>query len=443
MVSVASVSKHAPRVVDLAAVSKRLSGRCRAEGAQLEPDIALDPRAPRRMVVAWMNDVGLTLDVSQDAGRSWHAVATPRLTRCSHGPYVDAFDPGLSYGPDGTAYLSVVGARSYTPCRFAILVMRAPDGGAHWSSPATVAPADGCNDKQRGPVVADPMSARRLYSTWVDYPGSASAEIHLSTSADGGRRWSAPSVLYAAPPGRFPDFCELHTLRDGALLATFIQLHSTFEASNPGERWEVLASRSRDRGRTWSRPIEVATTSAELPRDPRRSGARAAAIRAIVRPSAAVAPDGAVFVAWQDVEYPSASSIMIARSDDGGTSWSRPHAASRGRAESFQPALAVDERGTVGITYYSMRPGTRNGRLETDVWLLRSRDGGRRFGKSHVAGPFDYGRAQLSTDVVRGRFLGDYFGLAALRRGFVGAFAQARPAARKYDSDIFFAGLAR
>lgn len=430
----------AAKPIDLPVVSRAEPGRCRTTGAEQEPDVAADPRDPRRLVVAWMNAVGVTVDASGDGGRSWREVVLPRLTTCSGGAYQDVFDPGVSFGRDGTAYLSLVGAVHYRPCRFAILVLRSHDGGVRWSHPATVAPARKCNDKQRGPVVADPATPGRVFVTWVDYPGTGPGEIYLASSSDHGRRWSAPTALYTTPAGRYPDFCELHALPRGGLLATFIQLHSVFGSAAPDERWEVLATGSHDGGRTWSAPVQVGSASARLPSDPQPRPRRPSLIRAIARPAAAVAPGGSVLVTWQEIGSASASSIMLARSDDGGTTWSPPRALASGSDQKLQPEVAVDARGRVGIVYYAVARG--RGPLRTDVWALRSDAGAGAFRRFHLAGPFDMRRVGTSGDVVSGYFLGDYFGLAPAGGGVVAAFAEARPAARRHRSDVFFARIA-
>jgi hypothetical protein len=47
--------------------------------------------------------------------------------------------------------------------------------------------------------------------------------------------------------------------------------------------------------------------------------------------------------------------------------------------------------------------------------------------------------AESDSSGVAGLFVGDYQGIAALPRGFVNAFAQARPQSRFGRSDIFVA----
>jgi hypothetical protein len=55
------------------------------------------------------------------------------------------------------------------------------------------------------------------------------------------------------------------------------------------------------------------------------------------------------------------------------------------RAFAFEPAVAVDSPGTVGLTWYDLRndrPG--DSALTTDVWFAHSDDGGASWRQTHV-----------------------------------------------------------
>ena len=55
--------------------------------ADVEPSIAVDPRAPRWIVAAWMQDDGRSnlIMASRDGGRMWTRVFVPGLTDCTGG----------------------------------------------------------------------------------------------------------------------------------------------------------------------------------------------------------------------------------------------------------------------------------------------------------------------------------------------------------------------
>jgi hypothetical protein len=107
-------------------------------------------------------------------------------------------------------------------------------------------------------------------------------------------------------------------------------------------------------------------------------------------------------------------------------------------AYAFEPAIAVDKRGTVGVIWYDLRndrPG--DAALTADVWLAHSHNRGTSWRQTHVAGPTDLRTAPLPQH----NYVGEYQGLAGLRRGFAAAFTLPAPQAKDGPTDIFFARI--
>jgi Neuraminidase (sialidase) len=200
---------------------------------------------------------------------------------------------------------------------------------------------------------------------------------------------------------------------------------------------DMMAARSTDGGQTWSRPALIAHTSGNSAMDP-DTGTVVAGTPG--NPSVTVGPDGVPTVAWNDIASPRASRTLASRSRDGGRSWSRPVAVSRVPGQAIQASVAAAGDGTLGITWYDDRrdPGG-SAAWEFDVWFAFSRDGGRSWRRSHLAGPFDMNRAQALEGA--GRRIGDYQSLAGLPHGFAAAFVQAPPQAKIGASDVFFADV--
>jgi hypothetical protein len=155
-------------------------------------------------------------------------------------------------------------------------------------------------------------------------------------------------------------------------------------------------------------------------------------------PSAAVAPDGSVYVAFEDNKSASSGAIGVARSRDGGRTWSSAPLPGVS-AFAFEPSIAVDAHGTVGVTWYDLRndrPG--DAALTADVWFAHSNDRGASWRQTHVAGPTDLRTAPLPAH----NYVGEYQGLAALPgRGFAAIFTMAAPLAKNGPTDIFFARI--
>lgn len=104
----------------------------------------------------------------------------------------------------------------------------------------------------------------------------------------------------------------------------------------------------------------------------------------------------------------------------------------------FEPSIAVDEHGTVGLTWYDLRNDrTGDEALTADVWFAHSDDAGASWRQTHVAGPTDLRTAPLAAH----NRVGEYQGLAALPSGFAAIFTLAAPQAKDGPTDIFFARL--
>ena len=104
-----------------------------------------------------------------------------------------------------------------------------------------------------------------------------------------------------------------------------------------------------------------------------------------------------------------------------------------GSRQSFTPSVHVADDGTVAVTYYDFRSNTPAAGLPTDYWLVHCHatcTNAVNWSETHVAGPFDTEQAP----VARGFFLGDYEGLTSIGNDFLPFFVQAGPAAGQSDA---------
>jgi hypothetical protein len=407
--------------------------------AEVEPSIAVDPRAPRRIVVAWMQDDGRSnlVMASRDGGRTWTRVFVPGLTDCTGGSLSGAADPWLSFARGGKLLLSSGIANlphlpgpTFGPQPMQV-VSRSGDGGLSWSLPATVQFEPGVySDKSA--ATADPLRRGRAYEVWTvrTGPEEVTGSAWFSRSSDGGRTWSPPRLVYDPGKQEVAPFNVAIAVLPHRVLLDVMTVDDS--ASNTTD---VMAARSVDGGRTWSRPALIAHASGNPAIDP-DTGTEIAGTPADA--SVTVGPDGVPTVAWSDIASPHSSRTLASRSRDGGRSWSRPVAVSRVRGQAIQASVAAAGDGTLGITWYDDRrdPGG-SAAWEFDVWFASSRDGGRSWRRRHLAGPFDVNRAQAVEGVARR--IGDYQSLAGLPHGFAAAFVQAPPRAKIGASDVFFA----
>jgi hypothetical protein len=406
-------------------------------GHELEPAITVNPANPRNIVAAWKQDAGTANQTrsdlvasSLDGGKTWTRTTIPGLTVCTGGTADSGSDPWVSAGRDGTVYFSGLAASLTTdPPTTAVVASRSRDGGRTWRAPATVASPRQGNETDA--ITASPRLAGHAYLAWAnfvfDLPRTNSLEF--SRTIDGGRTWSPPVLIDQPGPFAIDQAPRIVAVPDGTLLAVFLRVD--FELG----LGQLYAARSRDEGRTWlppvlvgSRPIPPTIVDPETGIPLPQPGF----------PSAAVAPDGTVYIAFEASASASSGAIGVARSRDAGRTWSSASLPGIS-AFAFEPAIAVDGHGTVGVTWYDLRndrPG--DAALTADVWFAHSQDRGGSWRQAHVAGPTDLRTAPLPFH----NYVGEYQGLAGLPgRGFAAVLTLAAPFAKDGPTDIFFARI--
>jgi hypothetical protein len=436
------------------------------EDWEFDDTLAVNPVDADNIVAAWVQDFndGLVAAASSDGGASWEkTVMTPACQAIPPsdpihpgGGTVSADDPWLSFGPDGILYLSY---RLVGPLTSSVVVHTSLSGGKTWSPPLTVETAAFPFELDVTHVVADPHRAGHAYALWGK--GQAGApnpcppvafRHYVSHTENGGATWSVP-VEVPAGAGMF-SVGQLVVLGDGTLLDVIVEVPAAATTCTADGRPQVRgpttlsARRSTDLGVHWSEPSLIAQ---ETDAQADASGQ-----------SAALAPDGTVYVAWQTRlpgTVPLPFSVLYSSSRDGGKTWQPAAPVGEpsvlvGPAERVQsgtlarPALAVAADGTVGVGFYDRRNATdADHRKAVDYWLRHSHDGGRSWREDHVAGPFDLTLTPSGADGPSGAgFTGCCQVLAPLPGGFAASFALGEPLAtpagpESKNTDIFFSRL--
>jgi hypothetical protein len=400
------------------------------DGLRQETDtmIAADPRQPRHLVASWDQDdhKSNVTATSRNGGKTWRLSTVPGISKCTGGVSDQVVDPWVSIGRQGVAYfaslpLSVSG----------FLVNRSRDGGSSWSGPATADPAAGQTDDLPS-VVADPRRSRRVYLTWSRFIFSGAAmtggDASFSRSRDGARSFSTPVVIHTPAAGEAALESRLALLSDGSLLDVFGEA-PVQPATAPTE---AFASRSPNGGRRWSRPVRITRVPQDAILDP-DTGKPQYEFCCLF--GVATGPRDRAYLGYTRVAGTHSGRVVVVGSKNGGRRWGRPRTVARVRAQTLLPAVAVARDGTVAVTWYDFRNDKiGDGALTTDYWFAYSRDGGRRWQRRRLAGPFD-----LRTSRRTGRPLGVYQGLAGGRHSFAATFIQARPQAKHGAEDVFFA----
>ena len=407
--------------------------------AEVEPFVAAHANDGNHLVAAWQQDRwsdggsrALVSAVSLDGGATWQRTLHA-MSRCggaaagAAGDFERVSDPWVDVGADGTAHLlglAINGASLQPGSASALLASRSTDGGAHWSAPQVLA-ADGAtffNDKNA--ITADPTDARFVYAVWDRLDSAGRGPTQLARSSDGGASWEPVRSIYTPASSGISQTLgnRIVVILAGPERGTLVNVFTQIDTVNNVSASRIGLVRSADHGATWSAPIFAADLRAVGARNP--EGGQAIRDGAGL-PTVAAAPDGSLWLAWQDGRFSAGlrDAIAVSRSTDGGRTWSAPAAINRiPGAAAFTPTLHVRADGLVGVMHYDLRSNTTDAStLLADAWLLSSRDGVA-WTETHVHGPFDMAAAPDA----RGLFLGDYQGLVSAGTSFLPVLAMSR-----------------
>jgi hypothetical protein len=416
--------------------------------SESEPHLAVNPTNPMNMVAGWHQDrwstggaQSLGAAYTVDGGATWHQVVIP-FTRCSGGAgsagdYERGSDPWISFSPNGTVHFMALVEKTSVN-ENAMVVARSTNGGATWSQPVVIArnPAQDrklrslFNDKNT--ITADPFDSRLVYATWTLFRTGITSLV-FSRSTDGGRTWS-PAIPIAtmgnAAPAEhafFRQAAQIVVLPDRTLVNAFFRI--LFNSSTGSVTFEQVVLRSTDQGRHWSRPdTRVASfasiTAVDLELKIPVRDAQELPIIAVNRGT------GQLYMTWQDGNANSKglAGVVVARSDDGGATWSTPVRVNQGTSaevQAFLPVVAVNVQGIVGVLFYDWRNDVLgDAELSTDVWLSLFDADLNYLGERRLT-PQSFDMRQMVITGSRGYFPGDYVGLSSANTDFVAAFTVA------------------
>jgi hypothetical protein len=448
----ASAGPLTVQTADISLASPFTGGPCTNSGTGFDPgfsqetSVAVNPLNPQNVLVAWIQD-GRATDLvmaSRDGGRSFSRILVPGLSYCTGGAFKVASDPGVYFSTDGrTAYFSAIVVNFTSPtdpesASTSMVVSQSVDGGFSWSVPTVVQPDTG--DFWDLPnLTPDPRQPKTAYFYYVRRlaPDFAHGYSMLSTTTDGGRSWSQPRVLYdPKTPDSWPARGKILVNRDGSLLNVFALVGSDPNPDPSAVRslpTQELALRSVDGGRTWSQPITIGHTGGRDIHDP-VTGEGMNIYDTF--PAQTVAPNGDVYATWSQPDATS-SRIVVARSQNGGRTWSSRYIAVSGQAG--LPTVEVAGDGTVAVTYYKASVESSNGFWPTQVMLATSRDQGRTWSHQPIGAQFNLLSAGSKARPCC--FVGDYEGMARLQNGVVATTAMGKPLA-KYMVDVFISRIA-
>src|SRR5438067_4206749 len=254
----------------------------RDQTSQNETPLAINPRNPLNLITGandWNYNDGCAVNATFDGGKTWTPTLPdgfiPGLTKFTNDPnvpgtgkYDAAGDPGIAFGPDGTAYFVAQAFNFTPPFESALYVTRSTDGGRTWLDGKTQKPVQvsvwNGNGKSKGSngqfpdhesihVDLSPSSPfyGSIYVAWVQFSGNIHSPVNVSVSRDGAKTFSTPVQITSGPVRNNQD-ARIVSAPDGTLFLTFDN------GVQGGKGTVIYASSSRDGGATWSTPTIVA-----------------------------------------------------------------------------------------------------------------------------------------------------------------------------------------
>jgi hypothetical protein len=348
-------------------------------------------------------DIGISR--SGDGGTTWDAPTfLPGQTFSADSPFGDptspyerVSDPTVAY--DAAHHVWMVSSIPLRPDLSVptVFFSRSTDDGRTWSKPISMPPlASNSVDLDKNWTACDNHPSSPFYGhcyTELDNFGDGDREL-MSTSTDGGLTWSAPiqSAGHDKGLGGQP----------------VVQPNGTVIVPYEALNGKIEAFRSTNGGASWTKAVTV---------DGIRFHGAEGDLRTSPLPTAEIAADGTVFVAWEDCRYRkscSSNDIVFSRSSDGVT-WTTaarvPIDPVTSGADHFIPGLAVDPTTSgndadLALTYYFYPDATCTGGCQLKAGYISSPNGGATWGD-----PIELTNAMSLADIAQtsqGPMVGDY-----------------------------------
>ena len=355
-----------------------------SSNAHNETHVAANPRNPLNLLggsMVWLEEKNTQTVVayaSFDGGKTWSV-----SLKFDDGLYHS--DPAAGFDAEGNAYFLQITTTGGREPKLYTHVYRSKDGGKSWLEPIIMPMVD------RNYVAVDDGPGKYHGSLYIN--GARSRVIRVLRSRDRGASFVGEVQAAAAPSGRRnTGLAPLVILSDGTLVVSFMDTDEVpdpdIEGSPTKQNAAMKVVTSTDGGETFSEPVTIAPIA--LGHDLTSNAQHF---------SLAVDRSGGPFkerlyVTWADsfsrggqfsAKKSGGSNILLSYSTDKGKSWSKPIVLNDDRPPlnwtdapvHFQPVVAVNKDGVVGVMYYDRRGSANN--LDWTTRFTASLDGGETF----------------------------------------------------------------
>jgi hypothetical protein len=338
----------------------------------------------------------------------------------------------------------------------AISVSKSTNGGATFSDPVISVQKDLSEhflDKEW--MAVDPTNPNRIYVTYTDFDTSAAAlaacgftgsriAIEMVRSIDGGTSWTAPQVIDEitcspfAVQGLFVQGSQVAVGSGGEVYVAWEFYDADFVAR------EIRVRKSTNNGASFAGTV-VPTSVV-----PAGDGFALAGnfrnfldLQGLAIDRSGTATNGNLYIVWHDgrnliepdigslTGFYGFSDILLTRSVNGGAAWSAPVRVNQnadpvpagGGTDQYQPGIAVDHTGMLGVCWYDRRHDPLN--FAIDRFCATSNDAGASW-RDHKESPSSWNPFHATDAFVNPFYMGDYDTVASdftgAASGFIGAY---------------------
>ena len=352
--------------------------------------------------------------VSEDGGGTWTDISFPEEVEHGGG------DPQVGFGATGTAFFMGLsnGMNFY----------RSEDRGKTWSKALNLG-----NHHDHECLITDhttgPYAGRVYVADETDQKGSREMEdlimrrrVVLFRSMDDGRTFIGP-VEVGLGEGKGLAAYNLLVLSDGTLVVPMSE-YPNYGIDKDASTWRAVISLSTDGGVTFSprKPVaEINFGGLKKLRDQQKSGRIDQIGGPVFAADASSRFRDRIYAAWIDLDG-DRFQLKLSHSNDRGATWSNPRPvdpAAPAAASQFQPMVAVNPDGVLGVFFYSTE-GFPD-RKKFDVYFTASLDGGDTFlpkvrVSSESSSPFGSGNLRPGPIAQKDRGLAVIYTLSGVSR---------------------------
>lgn len=367
------------------------------------------------------------------------------------GPVITDFlagDPSLGCSDANTFYYASIFQRATTSD---ISVSKSFDGGQTFGDPVSAVSKDSATHfLEKAWIAVDPTNLSRIYVTYTDFDDSGNlcgldpvsglpiprAAIELVRSTDGGTNWGTPVVIDEVCESAFVQGSQVAVGPGGEVYVAWEAFGANFVTR------EIDIRKSTDSGATFGALVKVDNVICAGTCDLLQGGFRTG----FEFPTLAVdrsgkATNGSVYIAWNDgrnLTVPDVifgsygyTDIMASRSTDGGATWfapvrvnNNPEPLSSGLGtDQYQPGIAVDKTGKVGVCFYDRRRDPNNFLIDRECAF--SKNVGTSWSNKRITKK-SFPAVPGQDVILNPLYMGDYDGLASdftnTNSGFIGAW---------------------